>query len=130
MSNKGRGPSDAGDVLKIDDVIHQRCRLGIMTTLASHPTGILFTELRNLTNLTDGNLNRHLKVLEQAGFLEVDKANSGRNSKSSYRLSKVGLNQFVQYLENLDSVLQKAQNAAQLNENRFAGDNPPGFNLI
>ena len=51
--------------------LHEKARLGIMTSLVTRPEGILFTELKRLCSLTDGNLSRHLDVLREAGLVEV-----------------------------------------------------------
>ncbi len=55
----------------LDRVIHERARLGLMTSLAGRPDGLTFVELKDLCRLTDGNLSRHLKVLEEAGLIEL-----------------------------------------------------------
>ena len=51
----------------LDRVLHEKARLGIMTSLATRPAGLSFNELKQLCALTDGNLNRHLDVLHRAG---------------------------------------------------------------
>jgi len=102
------GKPDAKD---LDKVIHEKTRLGIMTTLAAHPSGILFTDLKELNDLTDGNLNRHLKVLADAGLVNSKKSDRGRNSKTTYRLSKRGLAAFVDYLDQMEQVLKRASAA-------------------
>ena len=64
---------------ELDRVIHERARLGIMTSLVARPDGLAFNDLKALCDLTDGNLNRHLDVLHQAGLVEVRKEQgSGR----------------------------------------------------
>ena len=55
----------------LERVIHEKARLGIMTSLVAHPDGLLFVDLKELCALTDGNLNRHLQVLREAGLVEV-----------------------------------------------------------
>ena len=52
----------------LDRVIHERARLGLLTSLAAHAKGLRFAELKELCGLTDGNLSRHLQVLEAAGL--------------------------------------------------------------
>src|SRR4051812_50175161 len=52
----------------LDRAIHEKARLGILTSLVAHPEGLLFGDLKELCSLTDGNLNRHLAVLEEAGM--------------------------------------------------------------
>ncbi len=96
---------------ELDKVIHEKTRLGILTTLAAHPNGILFTELKSLNDLTDGNLNRHLKVLCEAQLVNSEKSDRGRNSKTTYQLTQTGLTAFVDYLNQMEQVLKRA-NAA------------------
>src|SRR5438309_1496763 len=54
----------------LDRVIHERARLSVLTSLVSHPKGLSFVDLKELCALTDGNLSRHLKVLEEANLVE------------------------------------------------------------
>ena len=55
----------------LDRVLHEKARLGIMTSLVTKPDGLLFGELKRLCALTDGNLSRHLDVLHQAALVEI-----------------------------------------------------------
>ena len=55
----------------LDRVIHERARLGVLTSLTAHPKGLVFGDLRRLCGLTDGNLSRHLAVLQETGLVEV-----------------------------------------------------------
>ena len=57
----------------LDRVIHEKARLGILTSLIAHPTGLAFADLKQLCGLTDGNLSRHLQVLEEAAVVEITK---------------------------------------------------------
>ena len=51
----------------LDRVIHEKARLSIVTSLATHPGGLIFNDLKDLCALTDGNLSRHLHILERGG---------------------------------------------------------------
>ena len=53
----------------LDRVIHERARLGVLTSLVAHPKGLAFGDLRRMCQLTDGNLSRHLQVLTEADYL-------------------------------------------------------------
>ena len=64
----------------LDRTIHERARLSVLTSLVGHPKGLIFNDLKDLCGLTDGNLSRHLQVLQEAGLVEIikgyDKAGS------------------------------------------------------
>lgn len=92
----------------LDRVIHERARLGIMTSLITRPDGVLFGELKQLCALTDGNLNRHLEVLESAGLVEVAKRFEGKRPQTTCRLTRKGRKQFLAYLGELERVLHDA----------------------
>ena len=63
----------------LDRAIHEKARLGILTSLIAHPEGLLFNDLKELCSLTDGNLNRHLAVLEEAKLVTTNRpAKRGR----------------------------------------------------
>ncbi|WP_309227421.1 winged helix-turn-helix domain-containing protein [Micromonospora thermarum] len=73
----------------LDDVVHQRVRLGILTVL-SEAHECRFATLRDELGLTDGNLNRHLQILERAGLLQVVKGYEGRRPCTWLRLTRAG----------------------------------------
>jgi len=92
----------------LDRVFHERARLGIMSSLAGHPDGLAFVDLKSLCGLTDGNLNRHLQVLVEAGYLLIEKEFEGGRSSTRCRLSTEGRVRFSDYLTVLETVLRKA----------------------
>ena len=92
----------------LDRVLHEKARLGIMTSLVTRPEGLLFSELKDLCRLTDGNLSRHLDVLREAGLVEVWKGFENRRPQTLCRLSAVGRSRFVAYLEELEHVIRDA----------------------
>lgn len=96
----------------LDRVIHEKARLGIMTSLATHADGLLFPELKELCSLTDGNLNRHLHVLNAAELIEVWKRGDGKRSQTLVRLTAEGRRQFLEYLSVLETVVADAQDGA------------------
>ena len=83
--------SDAADhpAQRLDDVVHQRVRLGILAVLDQADRAD-FTYLRNALGLTDGNLSRHLTVLEEAGYLEISKTFEGRKPRTWVRSTRRG----------------------------------------
>src|SRR6186997_301733 len=89
----------------LDRVLHEKARLGIMTSLATRPAGLSFNELKQLCALTDGNLNRHLDVLHRAGLVEVIKGHSGRRPHTHCRLTAAGRRRFLDYLAELEQVI-------------------------
>ena len=58
----------------LDRVIHEKARLSVLTSLAAHPNGLLFGDLKQLCGLTDGNLSRHLQVLQEAKLVTIVEA--------------------------------------------------------
>jgi DNA-binding transcriptional ArsR family regulator len=92
----------------LDRVLHEKARLGIMTSLVTRPEGLLFSELKRLCALTDGNLSRHLDVLREAGLVEVWKGFENRRPQTLCRLSVDGRDRFLAYLEQLEQVIRDA----------------------
>lgn len=98
---------------EINRVFHEKARLGIMTTIIGSSDGMSFIELKELCDLTDGNLNRHLKVLVDTGVLNVRKTGQGRNTNSLYRLTAKGRRAFEKYLEALETILAAAKESTE-----------------
>lgn len=91
-------------VQDIDDVVHQRNRLGILA-VAQEASKVEFGFLKETLGLTDGNLSRHLRVLEQAGYVEVDKGYSGRRPRTWVRITKPGRKAFRHEVKTLQGLL-------------------------
>ena len=96
----------------LDRVIHEKARLGLMTSLMAHPKGLAFADLKQLCGLTDGNLSRHLQVLQEAGLVEVTKGYEGNRPHTSCRLTKSGRRRFLDYLAVLERLVRDAVKAA------------------
>jgi len=92
----------------LDRTMHEKARLGILTSLASRPDGLLFNDLKELCSLTDGNLSRHLQTLEEAGLVEVWKSHYKKRPQTLCRLSREGRNRFLAYLAELEKVIHDA----------------------
>jgi DNA-binding MarR family transcriptional regulator len=101
----------------LERVIHEKARLGILTSLLAHPTGLAFTELRELCSLTDGNLNRHLKVLVEAGLVAIEKMTQGNRPQTTCRVTAAGRERFQEYLAALEKVIADAASIARSNPN-------------
>ena len=97
----------------LDRVLHEKARLGILTSLAAKPDGLLFTDLKGLCNLTDGNLSRHLTVLQEAGVVAIHKGFNGRRPQTLCRLTEAGKKRYLEYIAVLESVLADAVDAAK-----------------
>ena len=95
----------------LERIFHEPNRLAIMSTLCAADEGLAFTDLRDACGLTDGNLNRHLKVLEAAGVIRIRKVFVEAKPRTTVALSKKGLSRFSDYLEALNDVLSAAQAA-------------------
>lgn len=103
-----RGKSGQYAYEGLDRIMHEKARLGILTSLASHPEGLLFNDLKELCSLTDGNLSRHLQALQEAGLVEVWKGYHKRRPQTLCRLSAEGRDRFLAYLAELEKVIQDA----------------------
>lgn len=97
----------------LERTIHEKARLGILTSLAAHGDGLLFNELKGLCSLTDGNLNRHLKVLTEEGLVQVWKSQGQGRPQTLCRLTADGRRRFVEYLAHLEEVVAQATAAAK-----------------
>lgn len=96
----------------LDRVIHEKARLGVLTSLIAHSDGLAFGDLRQLCGLTDGNLSRHLQVLSEAGLVEIIKGYERNRPHTKVRLTAAGRQRFLDYLEVLERVVRDAAKAA------------------
>jgi DNA-binding MarR family transcriptional regulator len=92
----------------LDRVIHERARLSILTSLITHPKGLTFNELKELCVLTDGNLSRHLSVLEKGKMVEVLKGYERNRPLTVCRITPSGRKRYVEYLSALEQVIRDA----------------------
>lgn len=110
----------------LDRAIHEKARLGILTSLVAHPEGLLFNDLKELCSLTDGNLNRHLAVLEEARLVVAQRNAKGGRPQTVVVMTAAGRKRFQQYLNVLEQVLaDAAANQPQVAVNRTKA--APGF---
>lgn len=96
------------DHTDIDDVIHGRIRLGIMAYLSAVSPAI-FGELKEKVNATDGNLSTHLRKLEDAGYVEIEKRFEGRKPQTRVHLTKSGRSAWIAYLDRLRALMDAAE---------------------
>lgn len=93
----------------LEKIFHEPNRLAIMSAVCAADKGLTFTELKDTCNLTDGNLNRHLKVLDDAGVIRIDKKFVNAKPRTTVLLSKKGLEKFSEYLAALGEALNQAR---------------------
>ncbi len=94
----------------LDDTIHQRVRLGILAVLAEADSAD-FTFLKERLGLTDGNLSRHLQVLEEAGFISIEKSFEGKRPKTWIHATRRGRRAFDEHLATLQTLIDMAKGA-------------------
>lgn len=97
----------------LDRVIHERARLSVLTSLITNPKGLAFGDLKQLCALTDGNLNRHLRVLEEGNMVEVIKKIDRNRPLTICRITASGRARYVEYLETLEQVVKDAARGAK-----------------
>ena len=74
----------------LDRVIHEKARLSVLTSLVAHPKGLVFGDLKQMCGLTDGNLSRHLQVLQEAGLVAIEKGYDQNRPQTVARLTPDG----------------------------------------
>lgn len=97
----------------LERIIHEKARLGILTSLVAHPNGLLFNDLKDLCSLTDGNLSRHLQVLHEAGLVEVWKGLRKNRPQTLCQLTDQGRRRFLDYINVLENVIADALTASK-----------------
>ncbi len=107
---KSKSPSNEGRFAYegLDRVIHERARLSIVTSLATNPKGLTFNDLKRLCTLTDGNLSRHLSVLEKGKLVEIVKGHDRNRPQTICRITALGRKRYLQYLSTLEQVIRDA----------------------
>ena len=92
------------DYQKINEIIHSRIRLAIMSVLVNTEE-VDFTFLKQKVNTTDGNLSIHLGKLEKAEYISVTKEFIEKKPRTSYRITKKGRNDFEAYINHLEEII-------------------------
>jgi DNA-binding MarR family transcriptional regulator len=92
----------------LDRVIHERARLSVLTSLMTHPNGLSFVELKQLCALTDGNLARHLQVLEEDKMIQITKEEDRGRVQTAVRVTVSGRKRYLEYLTILEQVVRDA----------------------
>jgi DNA-binding MarR family transcriptional regulator len=102
----------------LDRVIHERARLSVLTSLIANPKGLTFGDLKELCALTDGNLSRHLRVLEKAKLVDMVKGYHRNRPQTLCRVTATGRKRYLEYLSTLEQVVQ---DAAKVTKEQIAG---------
>ena len=89
----------------LDRLIHERMRLGIVSSLAANRS-LTFNELKKLLKTTDGNLSVHARKLEDANYIACTKSFQGRMPKTEYRLTEAGRRALEKYLNHMEALIQ------------------------
>src|SRR5215467_16327626 len=97
----------------LDRVMHEKARLGLLSSLVAHPKGLAFSDLKELCGLTDGNLSRHLQVLEDAGLIEIEKGYDHNRPQTICRITAQGRRRYLGYLAVLEQVVLDAASAVR-----------------
>ena len=95
-------------ITKLNKVFDSRVRLGIMSALLVND-GVNFNQLKELTEVTDGNLASHLKTLEQNEYIKVNKGFIGRKTNTTYTTTKIGEKAFKQHIEALEKMINSTK---------------------
>lgn len=92
----------------LDDVVHQRVRLGILA-IAQQARQVEFGFLRATLQLTAGNLGQHLTVLENAGLIEIEKGYEGKRPRTWVTLTKAGQAALRQEIAQLKQLIHELE---------------------
>lgn len=89
----------------LNKIFDNRIRLGVMSSLMVNE-GISFNDLKQLLEVTDGNLATHLQTLEESGFLKVHKGFVGRKTNTTYSITKAGEKAFKEHIQALENMIR------------------------
>ncbi|HHT48940.1 MAG TPA: transcriptional regulator [Firmicutes bacterium] len=95
-------------IQNLNEIFQAKARLGIMTVLTSMGDSDFLT-IKDQLGLTDGNLSAHLRVLEEAGYIQLEKKFVKRKPKTLCRLTPSGREAFLHYLKQLEQIIQLAR---------------------
>jgi DNA-binding HxlR family transcriptional regulator len=94
--------------VELDRVIHERVRLAIVSALAG-ARSLSFNELKELLDITDGNLSVHARRLEEAGFVTCEKTFVDRMPRTEYRITPAGRKALDEYLDHMESLIRRVR---------------------
>ncbi|WP_030525714.1 transcriptional regulator [Nocardia rhamnosiphila] len=99
----------------LDDVVHQRVRLGILT-IAHEARRVEFGFLRTTLDLTTGNLSQHLTVLEKAGLVQIEKGYEGKRGRTWIHLTAAGTRALREEIAHLKRIIDHVEQASAENQ--------------
>lgn len=105
---RGRKAARTTTPVELDRVIHERVRLAIVSALAGTQS-LSFNELKEMLELTDGNLSVHARRLEEAGFITCDKSFVDRMPRTEYRITAVGRRALDDYLDHMEALIRRVR---------------------
>jgi DNA-binding MarR family transcriptional regulator len=103
-----RGLRAAERAPALDNLIHERMRLGIVSALAANES-LTFNELKDLLKATDGNVSVHARRLEEADYVACTKTFDGRIPRTEYRLTPTGRKALQRYLDHMEALISAAR---------------------
>jgi DNA-binding HxlR family transcriptional regulator len=124
QSNKAEQPAGRFAYEGLDRIIHERARLSILTCLIAHKKGLVFGDLKRLCTLSDGNLSRHLQVLEEAKLVEVVKGYEKKRPQTSCLITPEGRARYLEYVGVLEQVVRDAGELSRGKVQRLARFSP------
>src|SRR3954463_16560544 len=107
-----RAPKTRANARDLDRLVHDRTRLAIVSALAASES-LTFTELKAITETTDGNLSVHTRKLEDAGYLSCTKSFAGRMPRTEFALTGAGRKALQKYLDHMDAIISHARRRAK-----------------
>jgi DNA-binding MarR family transcriptional regulator len=117
----GRAPESTGHPANgLDDIVHQRVRLGILT-IAHEARRVEFSFLRTNLELSAGNLSQHLGVLENAGLITIEKGYAGKRARTWISLTKAGQAALAEEIAQLKRLISQIERTSTLPGSASAG---------
>ncbi len=104
----------------LERIFHERSRLGILSSVISHPEGVTFADLRSLVQLTDGNLSRQIQILQEEGLITVEKSFVNNRPLTRCLMTADGKKRFWEYISELERVVHDAGKAEKVQGHRPA----------
>ena len=96
----------------LDRVMHEKARLGLLSALIAHPKGLTFVHLKQLCGLSDGNLSRHLQILQEDKLVTIKKSFEENRPQTMCYLTRDGRRRFLNYLALLEQLVRDAARTA------------------